>query len=705
MPLFSLLIGIALGLVESPIPSRAPSAFLWASPDCPQAKRMVFLAGGLSDEALISLTANVAASNHPGILLVDSPKASANEKYFLKLFQAERLIPVGSFPDGIVDLERRLGAKAAPVIPWGNEPPFALWKALFPQAARVVVCSAEPRRLLLQAACLAGVLNAPFCVVSGELAEAEQLRQQLIDWDTREIIAVGEADIASKLQLGNEGKALAHIHLVHLRNEEAVTASHLRHLRRQGPIQSLVVTNPTDGKRGLTNMSALAPWIALQHQGVLLLTNEKGDNIGELVHTAWRKQALRRVDAMILVGDLTAIPMERRANPVADGKDAEIEMEPLTPTGTQPFTFSSGRLFSADPSIVPLMLARQRLVHPGPESRRALVVSNPTGGLPLLEAFSRNTTKELLNNGYQTTALFGNDVNPDDLRSLLPEQDIFLWEGHYSTLMKEYKMHEWTEPMRPSLVFLQSCLALSESKAQPFLQRGAFAVVGSSTRTYSGSGGACALAFFDPLLYENQSLGASLRQAKNFLLAYSLLKEKRLGLGAKLTGANVRSAWAFTLWGDPTVKLPRPEPPEDALPHVRHTVRGNTIVVHLPDTAHEKATTSKYQAQMLPNARLAGLLSKESDEDGKPLVPFLFVEVHLPKAPAGKTPRLRSRLPDSHWVFCWDDRRSCGYLLITPRQKDRHELRFYVDWSSTETVEGVNPKLEARNPKQIRMTK
>jgi hypothetical protein len=253
-------------------------------------------------------------------------------------------------------------------------------------------------------------------------------------------------------------------------------------------------------------------------------------------------------------------------------------------------------------------------------------------------------------------------------------------------------------------VFLQSCLALSESKAQPFLQRGAFAVVGSSTRTYSGSGGACALAFFDALLYENQSLGASLRQAKNFLLAYSLLKEKRLGPGAKLTGANVRSAWAFTLWGDPTLKLSRPEPPEDALPPVRHVVHGNTILLHLPDTAHEKATTSKYQAQMLHNARLAGLLSKEADEDGKPLVPFIFSEIHFPKAPAGRTPHLRSRLPESHWVFCWDQRRSCGYLLITPRAKDRHELRFYVDWNSAETEKEANPKLEARNPKQIQMT-
>src|SRR5262249_9215009 len=152
-----------------------------------------------------------------------------------------------------------------------------------------------------------------------------------------------------------------------------------------------------------------------------------------------------------------------------------------------------------------------------------------------------------------------------EVRKLLPEQTIFLWEGHHSTLIGSYGVHQWTEPLRPSLIFLQSCLALSEPKVQPFLQRGAVGVIGSSSRTYSGSGGAFALASFNALLYENQTAGGSLRQAKNFMIAYAQLKEKRLGDQAKLGGANVRAALAFTLWGDPTLRLPQPSPPDDAL--------------------------------------------------------------------------------------------------------------------------------------------
>jgi hypothetical protein len=276
------------------------------------------------------------------------------------------------------------------------------------------------------------------------------------------------------------------------------------------------------------------------------------------------------------------------------------------------------------------------------------------------------------------------------VRRLLPEQTVFLWEGHHSTLVREYGIHQWSEPLRPSLVFLQSCLALAEPKAQPFLERGSVGVIGSSSRTYSGSGGAFALAFFDAFLYEDQTLGGSLRHAKNFMLAFAQLKDKRLGGQSKLRGANLRAAWAFSLWGDPTLKMPRPTPPAGALPLVRHEVRGNTIVVSLPEDSHEKLQTPSYRAEIRPNARLAGLRLKQDEDNAHRLVPLVFVEVSLPETGrpadrsaglgAGKTPVLRSRLPESRWVFCWDGRTQRGYLLLTPRESDRGELRFQVAW-------------------------
>src|SRR5262249_7396692 len=150
------------------------------------------------------------------------------------------------------------------------------------------------------------------------------------------------------------------------------------------------------------------------------------------------------------------------------------------------------------------------------------------------------------------------------------------------------------------------------------------------------------------------------------------------------TGANLRSAWAFTLWGDPTLKLPAPAVPAEAFKAVRHEVHGNTITLTLPDTIYEKVRTPTYEAQLRPNTCLAGLICKPEDEDKKnSLVPFVFAEIALPKAPHQMTPVLQSRLPSSHYVFCWDQRRRVGYLLVSPRPRDQRELRFHVEWEKS----------------------
>ncbi|MCI0463583.1 MAG: C25 family cysteine peptidase, partial [Gemmataceae bacterium] len=667
------LLGLGFGLVEMPTTASHPEpAAAPPTASTPvQVQREVFLGGDLSDEELITLTTAVAASGRPGVVLLDAPRSSQYTKAFLSAYRPARIIPVGTFPEGIPDLERRLGETTAPGLARERGPPLALWQALLPRVERVVLCPDQPRSLLLQSACLAGILQAPLWVTHGEPDEAPALRRQLAAWGTREVFAAGRAT-----QLREE---LTDVRLVALADEQAVAAAYLRQQRQKGPIQTLVVANPADNQNGLGGMSVFAPWVALERRAALLLTNDKGDNTAAVVRAALQNPDLLRADALILVASLKAIPTEHRPNPVP-GKDVTIEMEPLTPAGSEPFTFATGRLFHEDRRVVALMLARPRLLVEARSPRKALVVSNPGGSLPLLEIFSRNTAKEFHNAGYQTTALFNSTVTKEEVRHLLPEQDIFLWEGHYRTMVDEYGLPGWTEPLRPALIFLQSCLALNEAEAQPLCQRGALGVIGSSTRIYSASGGAFTLAFFDALLYEQQSLGASLRQAKNFLLCYALLKEKRLGLNAKLNGANLRSAWAFTLWGDPTLKLPRPEPPAEAWPAVRHGVRGQTLVVRVPERTYDKVTTGKYQAQMWPNARLAGLVTKEADEDGQQLVPLLFAEVSLPKAPKGQTPRLRSRVPETRWVFCWDSRRRCGYLLVTPRAKDRGEIRFQIEW-------------------------
>ncbi len=653
-----------------------------ARPEPAQSERIVYLAHDLADEQFIVLGSALAAWRPDSLLLLDSTKASPYLKSFLAAYTPAQIISVGDNADDLAEMERRLDIKSSATLKWSRGQPLALWQSLFRRAEDVVVCPVHPRGTLLQAACLAASLHAPLYVLHGRDSEAARLVRKVGEWHTRRIHLVGKAE---KL-----AERFPDVERITLNGESAVAAAYQKQLTCKGRIENVVFANPEDTRGEMGGTSALAPWIAPRRNAALLLTDAEGSNVAEVMERAQRREALRHAGSLLFLANLKAIPVWHRPNPIPGDKDQQIEMEPLTPNGNQPFTYAAGRLFHEDRAIVPLMLARQQMLLEAHRPVKALVASNSGGSLSLLETFSRNTIESLHQAGVETTTMIGNKVSRDEVRKQLPLHNLFLWEGHSGTLMNDYEFPTWDDAVPPTFVFLQSCLSLTEPRVGSLLRRGAFAVLGSSTRTYSGSGGACSLAFFNAVLYENQSVGDALRQAKNFLLVYALLKDKRLGKGATRTGANIRSAWAFTLWGDPTLKLPLPPRPENdgcCVPFVRHEVQGNTLVISLPDKAKVPVQTDKYRTELLPNGRAAGLVKKEKIDDRRPLVPFVFAEVSLPRGRLGLTPHLSSRLPSNRWVFCWDQRRRCGYLLITPRREDTDEIRFHIHW---ETVEAKN---------------
>jgi hypothetical protein len=670
MPLLVLVSAVSFTLPGTPGLDAAPPRTNLAGRE---ATRTAYVARELSPENLITLSAAVAA-DPTTVLLIDTAETVEANKAFLADYRPTRVVPVGVFPQDVTDLEKRFGKAPGPVYAWTRRPPRALWNMLFPKADTIIVCPAKARGMLLQAACLAGTMRAPLFVWHGTDRDAHELRRQMARWKPRSLHVLG---IAKPLPVNTTGVAVTM-----LKREHEVAALQRKTLaKRFSPIRTLVVANPHDNN----GMSLLAPLTAVRRRASLLLTNGEGSNVEPLVEAAVRRKELRKAETVILVADLEAIPANSRSNPILTDKDEVIEMEPLTPNGTGPFSFCVGRMFHKDQGVVALMLARSNLLANRAGPRRALVVSNPGSSLPLLETFSRQTARELKDGGYKTTAMFGKDVKEDELRKALPRNDIFLWEGHHNTLIRDWKFPSWTEPLPPSFVYLQSCLALKDYKVESLMTRGAVGVIGSSTRTYSASGGASSLAFFDALLHEDCNVGEALRHSKNFMLAYVMLKEKRLGGDAKRSGANYRAAWAFTLWGDPTLRLPAPAESERAKhPVVRHTVTGNTIRLHLPEQKLEPIRSDKYTAETSANARLAGLITRKrgKGERTKQVLPLAFVEVELPHAPAGKVPVLSGRLPSRCYVFNWDARLKRGYLLALPRAKDKGELRFRVTWDN-----------------------
>lgn len=561
-----------------------------------------------------------------GILLIDSPTAGAANQRFNESFRPTSLQIVRRF-------EQFSSA--------GN---------------RVVICRQDDRKLRLTAAALAVALPARLCLVTS----AEDAKGVLNN-GLKECWVAGDLDVAPP-----DG-----CRLHRLADADCTIAATIDCQSQRGPIDTLILVNPADG-----GLSSLAPLAMRDRRAVVLLTNDKGADAGAVVQRALRHPLLRTVEHLLILASPTSIPPERRENPLA-GKDAEIEMEPGTPTGSEPYTLSIGRLFHNDPAFVALTLARARLLPPDGAARTALVASNPGGSLPMLETFSRTSARELAACGYETTKLIGEDLSPGQLRRRLPAADLFLWEGHHNTLIKDWGFSNWSEPLPPSFFFLQSCLALTEEKVSPLIERGALAVAGSSSRIYSATGGAFSLASLDAMLYDRQSLGGSIRSAKNFLLAYGQLKEKRLEQ-VKLVGANQRSAWAFTLWGDPALRLP--SPPSTSTEAVRCRTQGDVITITAPPST-EKLESGSFRSAYRPNARLAGLV-RTGDDGEKRLVPFAFAEVPLPHALPGYQPRLRTKQPDANWVFLWDARRRVGWLLAVLPSNAERELRFHIEWSA-----------------------
>src|SRR5262245_35864504 len=115
MLFFVALAALAFGLVGPDAPATpAPLAFPTPLILQGSTERTVVVAGETSAEDLIALSVAVAAAEPPPVLLIDSPKAVEAHRTFLAAFKPDQVVPVGNFPEGILDLESRLGVTVTP---------------------------------------------------------------------------------------------------------------------------------------------------------------------------------------------------------------------------------------------------------------------------------------------------------------------------------------------------------------------------------------------------------------------------------------------------------------------------------------------------------------------------------------------------------------------------------------------------------------
>ena len=113
------------------------------------------MAHGLDAEQTLVLATCLAAAEHPGVLLLDTPGTRVANRRFIEEFK----------PAAVVTVNR----------PGAGEEPFAdsIWRELFPTSKALVVVNPSSRRLLLQAAAWPGPPGARCAFVAARVTWRE----------------------------------------------------------------------------------------------------------------------------------------------------------------------------------------------------------------------------------------------------------------------------------------------------------------------------------------------------------------------------------------------------------------------------------------------------------------------------------------------------------------------------------------------------
>ena len=192
MVAFAVWLAIVLGLAGGNPPAPLASSCALAGNGCQaSSERVVYLAGQLSPESLVTFTCAAARGPADSVVLIDSAKARTSNKAFVDAYRPLKVVVGGTLSDKRAAMELRLDVKTE--LPgWSQHPSREQWLALFPHAKTVVVCPAKPRGRLLQAACLAGTEKAPLMIWEGERDEAEELNELLKVWKPQRVRQVPE---------------------------------------------------------------------------------------------------------------------------------------------------------------------------------------------------------------------------------------------------------------------------------------------------------------------------------------------------------------------------------------------------------------------------------------------------------------------------------------------------------------------------------
>jgi hypothetical protein len=570
-----------------------------------------------ADDAALASMFLIGGGRQAPVILFAPGDADALRRYIV---QSER--PVECFVRAATSAAQRtlLEATAGTACTTIDNLATLAWQ-LWPGAKAVVAAPSASYESLLQGAALAAAAGAALLPVNGDAAAlAAQLSTHGVD---------------TVYQL--RGAALpppAGARVMALDSADAVARETLRLLGEPRPTL-LVVANPKDrlGLFSPSSLSLLAPLVAAAHHAPLVLVADAAADAVEA--EVYRFIAAHQLapTAIYLVGDELALRSHRVPDPVlqAGGKEAlggarDVRVELFSELQQmRPQDYAVGRFVAEDAALGSMTLARQLNVGLG-AAKRVVLLSNADQQFALGETISRTTASEMRNAGMKVRARYGDEVTPAAIQEALERANDLLWEGHARDLTLEERGGVPAQ-RTPPLVILQGCYTLDRSDPFILLERGTQAIVATSAAIYSASGSAFARALVDALVYDGADLGTAVRNARNYLLALTELKQRRKHDDWPKT---YRAALAFALWGDPTarpdlaVQTPKIAPAEWRL-------NGAALDLSIPKRRLDEATVGRYTAEPVPRAMLSGLILRDGNQRQRTIKELFFAVTQAPE--------------------------------------------------------------------------
>jgi len=548
----------------------------------------------------------------------------------------------------------------------------------WPQPNMAVLADASDRQQATLGSVLAAACSAPLYLVDGKKASSGS---SYIVPSVSHIVCVGRAE-QWPAQHTMPGAEWSYVH-----DPDEILDAYAKSLKLER-IEHLVVMNPIGKAAGkeTVELSSLAVPYALRHRAAVWLVGNAEDADKRIADILEKK--FLHVKYVTILGDEaclspTEIPdpvaaLQPSAQPPSGGPNGPKTVAPELLSGVrfrQPCVYRVGRITGAT-------LASASLLAANGQSRRGVsATAAPSSwmmanvgdkGLPLLECLARSAERNCAAHGWQMATYYGSKNGSIETGPFLAA-DLIMYQGHTADLGKFTAVHQHLAAVPPSLFLLQGCFTLRQGETLNLLQRGAAGAVGATSNMFSASGGAFAGVFLDALLSRHDA-GTSLMIARNYLLALTLLKERR---GHEQAGKPLRAAMTFSLWGDPTWEPHGNVPTPPAPKGVRAECKGPRVDLHIPGSWLDESRSGPYFADIPMDGQLAGIYTtKTGKSDQRQLVPLYFAVLPIETWRGDRSPHVSSTLAAADWVSLWDARNRWLYLLVrgktgTDREHDK----------------------------------